>query len=171
MLHCSKTKPRPTRHSCGAWGLKGQTACKPGSVSAHRLRPAGGGWPFIWGARRRAPRATDPDGGVKTRLPARFPKDAGGRPSLLGLAPGGVCPAAPVAGDAVRSYRPISTLPAPVFGPAGGVFSVALSLRSPSPGVTRHRISMEPGLSSPRRRGPQGSRGERRPSGRLALQR
>ena len=29
-----------------------------------------------------------------------------------------------------------------------GLFSVALSLGSPPPGVTRHRISMEPGLSS-----------------------
>src|SRR5688572_21667503 len=30
----------------------------------------------------------------------------------------------------------------------GGLFSVALSLRSLSPGVTRHRLSVEPGLSS-----------------------
>ncbi len=34
-------------------------------------------------------------------------------------------------------------------GIAGGLLSVALSLRSPSPGVTRHRVSAEPGLSSP----------------------
>ena len=33
---------------------------------------------------------------------------------------------------------------------AGGVLSVALSLGSPPPGVTRHRASVEPGLSSPR---------------------
>ena len=32
---------------------------------------------------------------------------------------------------------------------AGGLFSVALSLGLPPPGVTRHRASMEPGLSSP----------------------
>ncbi len=32
-------------------------------------------------------------------------------PLLLGLAPGGVCPAAAVAGSAVRSYRTISPLP------------------------------------------------------------
>ncbi len=32
----------------------------------------------------------------------------------------------------------------------GGVLSVALSLGSPPPGVTRHRTSVEPGLSSPR---------------------
>jgi hypothetical protein len=33
-------------------------------------------------------------------------------PSLFGLAPGGVYPAAPVAGGAVRSCRPVSPLPA-----------------------------------------------------------
>jgi len=32
----------------------------------------------------------------------------------------------------------------------GGLLSVALSLGLPPPGVTRHRASMEPGLSSPR---------------------
>ena len=31
---------------------------------------------------------------------------------------------------------------------AGGLLSVALSLGSPPPGVTRHRVPMEPGLSS-----------------------
>jgi len=33
-------------------------------------------------------------------------------------------------------------------GKRGGILSVALSLGLPPPGVTRHRISMEPGLSS-----------------------
>src|SRR5207302_9528978 len=32
---------------------------------------------------------------------------------------------------------------------AGGLFSVALSLGSPPPDVIRHRVSVEPGLSSP----------------------
>ena len=35
-----------------------------------------------------------------------------------------------------------------LVGRAGGLLSVALSLRSPSPAVSRHRVSMEPGLSS-----------------------
>jgi hypothetical protein len=36
------------------------------------------------------------------------------------------------------------------WGPGrGGLFSVALSLGSPPPDVIRHRMSMEPGLSSP----------------------
>src|ERR1700710_838831 len=73
-------------------------------------------------------------------------------PSLFGLAPGGACRAAPVARNAVRSYRTISTLPRPIFrkksGPVGGVISVALSLGSPPPDVIRHRFSVEPGLSS-----------------------
>jgi hypothetical protein len=73
---------------------------------------------------------------------------------LLGLAPGGVCRAARVAAAAVRSYRTLSPLPADAHKtltriPAGGLLSVALSLGSPPPGVTRHRVSVEPGLSSP----------------------
>ncbi len=71
-------------------------------------------------------------------------------PPLFGLAPGGVCRAAPVARRAVRSYRTLSPLPAdPSLVRQGGLLSVALSLGSPPPEVIRHRISMEPGLSSP----------------------
>jgi len=45
-------------------------------------------------------------------------------PLLLGLAPGGVCPATAVAGGAVRSYRTISPLPpvCPKAARIGGVF-------------------------------------------------
>ncbi len=46
------------------------------------------------------------------RRPARHRRIAPGRlPLLLGLAPGGVFPAAAVAGGAVRSYRTVSPLP------------------------------------------------------------
>lgn len=78
---------------------------------------------------------------------------------LFGLAPGGVCRAAPVTGRAVRSYRTLSPLPAAEA--AGGLLSVALSLGSPPPDVIRRRASVEPGLSSPILR-------SKRPSGRLA---
>jgi len=44
----------------------------------------------------------------------------------------------------------------------GGLFSVALSLGSPPPAVSRHRVSVEPGLSSPERLPVQAQ-----PSGRL----
>jgi hypothetical protein len=72
------------------------------------------------------------------------------QPSLFGLAPGGVYLAAPVARGAVRSCRTVSPLPAGRLAApcAGGVFSVALSLGSPPPEVIRHRIPVEPGLSS-----------------------
>ena len=42
-------------------------------------------------------------------------------------------------------------------GCAGGLFSVALSLGSPPPAVGRHRIPVEPGLSSARRASPANS--------------
>src|SRR3954447_5101388 len=74
---------------------------------------------------------------------------------LFGLAPGGVYRAGPVARTAVRSCRTLSPLPVPSLTlSAGGILSVALSLIPFSvglgrpPGVTRHRGSMEPGLSS-----------------------
>ncbi len=81
--------------------------------------------------------------------------------SLFGLAPGGVYPATAVTGGAVRSYRTLSPLPAGPKARTGGLLSVALSLGSPPPGVTRHRIPVEPGLSSPRQ-------GAERSSSRLA---
>jgi hypothetical protein len=93
-------------------------------------------------------RCEDTPGAMRTELVRRNWRP----PPLLGLAPGGVFRAATVAGGAVRSYRTISPLP-PIRSDRsglGGVFSVALSLGSPPPGVTRHRISVEPGLSSPR---------------------
>src|SRR6476659_8086080 len=49
-------------------------------------------------------------------------------PFLFGLAPGGVCRAASVAGNAVRSYRTVSPLPRLNATRRGGLFSVALSL-------------------------------------------
>jgi hypothetical protein len=70
-------------------------------------------------------------------------------PPLFDFAPGGVCRATYVATGAVRFYCTGSTLPRQS---SGGVFSVALSLNPPfpagPPGVTRHRSSLEPGLSS-----------------------
>ena len=63
--------------------------------------------------------------------------------SLFGLAPGGVFHAFFVTKKPVRSYRTFSPLRR-----SGGLFSVALSLRLPSPEVIWHRVLIEPGLSS-----------------------
>ena len=71
------------------------------------------------------------------------------RVSLHSLAPDGVYHARSVASSAVRSYRTFSPLPACPFSASGGLFSVALSLGLPPPGVTRHPDPVEPGLSSP----------------------
>jgi len=66
-----------------------------------------------------------------------FPKEIKNLLSLLGLAPGGVCPAMTVAGHAVRSYRTISPLPSPLPDPAvcfcGTVPGVAPAGRYPAP--------------------------------------
>jgi hypothetical protein len=105
------------------------------------------------------PRATYPDGEPDIALRRFRLREQPALPSLFGLAPGVVCHAVSVAGPAVRSYRTFSPLPPPPSilppqaeegrGGGGGSFSVALSLGSPPPDVIRHRMSMEPGLSSP----------------------
>jgi hypothetical protein len=45
--------------------------------------------------------------------------------------------------------HPFTLTPDTFSGVTGGLLSVALSLESPPPDVIRHRISVEPGLSSP----------------------
>ena len=63
--------------------------------------------------------------------------------SLFDLAPSGVCHAFFVTKKPVSSYLTVSPLPW-----LGGLFSVALSLKSPSPVVNWHCVFTEPGLSS-----------------------
>ncbi len=130
-------------HGAAARLWRSWTVCKPGSVRGPVARPRG--WPFIWTRRRRRVLAINPDRRAET-------PDAR---SLYDLAPSGACHAAPVTGGAVGSYSTVSPLP-DACAP-GGLFSVALSLkigpwfpiRRPWPGVTRRRVSVEPGLSSP----------------------
>jgi hypothetical protein len=128
---------------CSGDQQKRQTACKPGSV------PPDGGDGHSSGTLV-AERLVRPTRAAARRLARHLGDTPGCLPLLLGLAPGGVFPAAAVAGGAVRSYRTVSPLPPAGCNPrrASGVLSVALSLGSPPPGVTRHRTSVEPGLSS-----------------------
>ena len=71
---------------------------------------------------------------------------------LFGIAPGGACRAGPVTSPAVGFYPTVSPVPCGVRGEPlkqqGSLFSVALSLGLPPPGVTRHPCFMESGLSS-----------------------
>ena len=124
-------------------GIKeGQTACKPGSVHAPSANQGGDGWPFLWDARYRAPRATDPGGDAETPLPVARRAAPIWSCSRWGLPCRSRC----------RSRGGLLPHRFTLAGPAnraGGLFSVALSLGSPPPDVIRHRVSVEPGLSSP----------------------
>ena len=126
-----------------------QTACKPGSVPPGVSRTRR---PFLWTAHCWAVLATYPNGSGGEPCPG--PLDCSrirGASFLFGLAPGGACHAASIAGDAVRSYRTLSPLPSFAEASEGGLLSVALSLGSPPAGVTRRLFAVEPGLSSLRR--------------------
>src|SRR6185503_9552185 len=99
--------------------------------------------PFILDAHCCAPRATYPGGGPETAprvaslaAPIRFCSRCGLPCRLRYRKRGGLLP------------HPFTlTRPSPK-AKAGGLLSVALSLGSPPPDVIRHRVSMEPGLSS-----------------------
>jgi hypothetical protein len=139
-----------------------QTVCKPGSVPPE----SGDGHSSGASVAERLARPTR----AAVRRPARRHRHSRFRlPLLLGLAPGGVCPAAPVAGGAVRSYRTISPLPPMKShnGIAGsavcfcGTFPrVAPAGRYPAPRLRGARTFLPP----PRPRAEQGA--AIRPSGR-----
>ncbi len=109
------------------------------------MAPAKAGtWqPFIWDGACATPRATHPDDRPGNRLERlRAPR----HPYSVLL---------PV-GFSVPSLLPETRWAlTPPFHPypikSGGLLSVALSLRLPPPDVIRHRVSVEPGLSSPHR--------------------
>ena len=118
---------------------KCQRACKPGSV--HRALQGGLG---DHSSRRRvAPPLKQP-----TRATSR---NQAHMPPLFGLAPGGVYRAAPVARPRCALAAPFRPYP-PEAGrfPFCGTFPEPFAEARHPPGVTRHRCSVEPGLSSPR---------------------
>ncbi len=108
------TEPSRDRSDRGS-DRSGQTACKPGSVPrAHDTR----GWMAIHLGRPSPDASSDLPGRRRGNPPCR----RSGVPSLLGLAPGGVYRAVPVAGNAVRSYHTLSPLPSFAEG-FGGRFA------------------------------------------------
>jgi hypothetical protein len=145
-----------------------QTACKPGSVRAPRIATEGARRPFLWDAPRGAPRATNPGDGAG--MPLRQP-DGSLRPASP-VAPIRSCsrwglPCRPCCQGrgALLPHRFALARGLPDGACAGGLFSVALSLGSPPPAVSRHRFPVEPGLSSDT---PGLAWRYQRPSGRLA---
>src|ERR1700760_4436843 len=104
-----------------------------------------GTWqPFIWDDACAPPRATHPDdrpgNGLERLRAPRHPYSV--------LLPVGFT--VPSLSPETRWALTPPFHPYPIRGP-GGLLSVALSLRSPPPDVIRHRVSVEPGLSSPHR--------------------
>ena len=116
-----------------------QTACKPGSVHT----PKDVVWPFLWDVRYRTPRATHPKDDAETH-----PRPEAAGPSYSVLLPVGFTLPPPSPGARCALTAPFHPC-LPTRRRTGGLLSVALSLGSPPPGVTRHRVSVEPGLSSP----------------------
>lgn len=113
------------------YGKKRQRACKPGSVYAFRRCAAIplGIWLPISSSNQPGRRS----GGNPYAVPIRFC-------SRWGL-PSRCC--YQKRGALLPHHFDLTT------SKCGGMVSVALSLKSPSPGVTRHRSSLEPGLSYP----------------------
>jgi len=106
--------------------------------------PRSGRWPFLWDVRCRTPHATDPGDDAETPLPVTRRAAPIWSCSRWGLP----CRSRYRSRGGLLPHR--FTLAGPASW-AGGLFSVALSLGSPPPAVSRHRVSMEPGLSSPSR--------------------
>ena len=97
------------------------------------------------------PRATYPDGEPDIALRRYRLREQPALPSLFGFAPGVVCHAIPVAGDAVRSYRTFSPLPHPKkrrFVLCGTVPGVAPAGRYPAPYVDGARTFLPRSLSA-----------------------
>lgn len=135
-------------------GSVARAACKPGPVPTLGHPHAGNGHssrPWITPGLER----TD----LETRTDTRGPKA-----SSKTLASGGVYrrPRSPWGRRELLPHAFTLTLGAPRSS-EGGLLSVALSLGSPPPDVIRHRMSREPGLSSPAAFRPL----PERPSGRL----
>ena len=136
---------------------KCQPACKPGSVGLRTLRVRNVTAIHLG---RLSPGASSNQPGWSSRNTLRSCLSTARRPPLFDLAPGGVCPANPVARLAVGSYPTFSPLPPALCSKKGGIVSVALSLGSPPPDVIRHRFPWSPDF-------PLTFYGQR-PSGRLA---
>lgn len=131
--------PGPRPKSIFSHGEICQGACKPGSVpiAVSPRGPAARGQPFVSAVRCRAAQAANP--GLSGRNAPAFARD----PYLALLR----------VGFAVRALLPAPrcalTAPfQPYLSKRGGLLSVALSLRLPAAGVTRHPCFVEPGLSS-----------------------
>ena len=122
-----------------------QTACKPGSVRALRR---GATIPLGRALLRASRDLPGRRGGNAPASRCGLPRAAAGRPYSVLLPVGFALPPL-LPGARCALTAPFHPYPRAGRGRReGGLFSVALSLGSPPPAVSRHRISVEPGLSS-----------------------
>jgi len=138
--------------TCAAQAELGRRRNARRPVSRVLSRPLAGPWMTIPLGRPLPDASRDLPGRrrQKPAWPAPVPKDRpAGRPYAVLLPVGFTMPLpSPAARCALTAPFHPYRRPRLTAG-AGGLLSVALSLGSPPPGVTRHRVSMEPGLSSP----------------------
>src|SRR5579859_1692483 len=126
-------------------GARCQTACKPGSVRTLRR---GATIPLGRALLRASRDLPGRRGGNAPASQAGLPRSAAGRPYSVLLPVGFTLPPL-LPGARCALAAPFHPCPQADLGRrAGGLFSVALSLGSPPPAVSRHRIPVEPGLSS-----------------------
>ncbi len=157
---------RPPPQHGNVRGPRAEIARRPVSrvlSAASPVARGAAGRPFLWDAPRGAPHATNPgDGAGMPLVPATPARRGTGRPYSV-LLPVGFTLPLPLPGARcalAAPFHPCPLRPARGAGGTGGLFSVALSLGSPPPAVGRHRIPVEPGLSSTaRRRSSAGSSG------------
>jgi hypothetical protein len=120
------------------------------SVSRVLSAPCGAGRPFLWDAACDAPLATNPDDG--TGNPCARLRATGAVVPIRSCSRWGLpCHPCCQGRGALLPHRfalARGTRRRTGHTSAGGLFSVALSLWSPPPAVSRHRIPVEPGLSS-----------------------
>ena len=134
---------------------RGKIASWPVSRVLYGTGASTGTWqPFIWDGTRAPPLATHPNDWPRNRLwhRKRHPR----RPYSVLLPVGFTVPVLlPVPRWALTPpFHPYPASSSPhrqENSRRGGLLSVALSLGSPPPDVIRHRVSVEPGLSSPYR--------------------
>src|SRR5262245_31237049 len=138
-----RQEDRPGVLASGFLTSERQTACKPGSVLPRGRDGHSSGTPVA----RRLARPTRAAARKRSLGSHRWPSPC--RPYLALLPVGfAVPPSSPRTRCALTApFHPCR--PSRSLARAGGLFSVALSLGSPPPGITRHRVSVEPGLSSP----------------------
>ena len=126
---------------------KGQTVYKPGFVFAISCN----GRSFIWDARCRTPRATNPSRarGKRRASMSLSPDMRYAAPIRFCFGWGFPCRSRCRERGALLPHLFTLAAPQPFRAKAGGFFSVALSFGLPQPDVIRHHFSLKPGLSSP----------------------